>query len=147
MAKRTKDPAIALLRAGHTLRYGDGSKGLEDLFFTAAQGDAPKEWRRALRAKTKQLRRSHSYQGKAVQAADAGKKDEAHRRLDQAEEILNGTEGQLGVEFLGPSLVGFLDLWKWVMRGERDRFHTAVRKVLNSPGSGVTFHGISPPPR
>src|SRR2546425_529752 len=82
-----------------------------------SRGEAPKEWRRALRAKTKQVRRSLSYQDKAIKAASAGRSMEAHRRLDQAEEILRGADGSLGVEFLGPSLNGFLDLWKWVMRG------------------------------
>ena len=134
MVKRTTDPVNKLLRASHTLRYGSGSKGQDDLFLVASHGEAPKEWRRALRAKTKQLRRSLSYQEKAIKAAAAGRRDEAHRRLDQAEEILVGADGQLGVEFLGPSLTGFLDLWKWVMRGARDHFHTTVKRVLNSRG-------------
>lgn len=124
------EPIDRLLRASVDAGDPDSDKVLTDLFFTAAHADAPEEWRRALRAKTKQLRRSLSYQRRAVELAAKGRRDEAFERLDQAEAILRQSSDSLGVDFLGPTLTGFMDLWKWVRRGAMERFHDNVKEVL-----------------
>ena len=65
-----------------------------------------------------------------MEAAKRGATSEAYRRLDQAESILDATDGVLRVELSGPTTRGGLNLWEWVMRTARHEFHTTAGEVI-----------------
>ena len=124
------DPVKSLLRAGHDLAAKHGEQGLQRLFLAAAHSEAPVEWRRILRSKTTQVRRSQAYQQRAIADALAGRRKAAYERLDQAEAILRDADAALNVELSGPTTRGALPLWDWVLRGARDSFHQSAQEVI-----------------